>query len=592
MPYSNPINKNDKYERDNFGFSLLPVFPLSRIVSAFSASTWLGRYVYVMSHLFGDVPHFQVVIAIAKHIILGASPTANVKTKQEGNDKEEEDEVSHNEKFDWGKPLEEQDEPYADRCKDDFAFARLLQEEADLEEAKKLQDDPERAKRLIDPDFLSHDADFLLAMKMQEEIYREHDFKNPFTVIPPGDPKDLSQPPSPHIKKDETTIKVDKKFDKPIFDIEDQEATYQILSTPGLEAIVVKDDANDQAPIERMELIREALRGQAASIGKERPQALSPAALKAQRNVDLEQYIAFELKRFGHVQEIKGFVPLPSGKQLKLEGFFDVFTAPMVMSSFKQFAESTNMFMDEMKRILTHFTSIMYCDYISRKDVTDIVAVMQAPDFTGPLIISHGFDIHCAVTIFYRGFLIYCDRGSDKIEHGIYVMRTPNPELITEDFLWEGIKKEDIKEKDYDIIAKLVSELNAEVVYHDQMPSQNVGNCSYATMEALLKALMAIDNIEQAFEKTKSKTLGASDWLAAFRHIHPKFETWVDFDKKMVFDEFVEEVQEWLSDKGDFGKQNLKKTYQEALTYWRYGSSLFYDPIQIQKVDALLKELA
>ena len=70
----------------------------------------------------------------------------------------------------------------------------------------------------------------------------------------------------------------------------------------------------------------------------------SPAALKAQRDVNLIQYLVMMLKRFGHAEELKGYVSLPGSKQMKLEGFSEVFVVPMIISSFAKFASASNFF--------------------------------------------------------------------------------------------------------------------------------------------------------------------------------------------------------------------------------------------------------
>lgn len=580
--------KIDKNEKENFGFSLYPVYGVSNLIRDFSVATWLGRAVYLMSHLFGAIPHFNMIMAMAKHILLEAASFPRPKPQGDGKlfpqkevkiqeGAEEEDDIKgFDGAFDWGDPRDPKEDAQEDMLIDDFALAALLQEQDDAEVARKLYNEEHSPFPTNNPRSLSPEDDFAYARMLQARLYEEEN--NPKTPV----------------LKDELVL-LEEAFaspkEEPVFDEEDQAATVQILSTPGLKATTVTGD-DGKEPIECMELCREDLRGVAALITKERPKAISPAALKAQREIDLEQYIAFELKRFGHAQELQGVVSLPSGKQMKLEGFLEVFTAPMIISSFQDFAERTTFFNPDSKEwILEHFKQIMFHDYISHKDVENIVATLQTPDFTGPEIMTTGFDIHSALMAWYKGYLLYCDRGSDKIDHGIYVFNIPDPALISEDFLWDRIKREDIKEKQYDIIAILISELNAKMIFHDRMPSQVVGNCAYATMEGTLKTLMAIETIDRNTKSRPGKKLESSDWRAAFRSIDNKFTQWVDFDKQMVLDEFLSEVEEWLSDQGDFGKANLKNTYQEALTCWRYSNTAMHSRSDIKKVDQLLEEL-
>jgi hypothetical protein len=360
----------------------------------------------------------------------------------------------------------------------------------------------------------------------------------------------------------------------------------QLLETSGMREVVNKND-DGSLKVSHIELIREQLRGAAAILANDCPEAFSPTALKAQRETDLEQYLAFTLKRFSHVHELNGYVTLPSGKQLKLEGFFDVFTAPMVMSSFRNFAKDSLEIPAKLRKwILRQFQKIRFSDYISKKDIEELVPTLQSADFDGAILQSIGFDIHCAVNIWYKDLLFYCDRGSDHIQHGIYVLKVPNRDLITEDFLWERIKTEEIKEKDYDILNTLVTELGAEVVHYEPMSSQSVGNCSYATMEAALFALMAIEKVESGKIGHQSQP-----WMTAFYGAKRAFQKWTQYDHESVFDSLMEEIEEWLADKDGFGKHDLKQTYQEVLTYWRHQPQVHRTPAQIAKADALLPKL-
>ena len=453
-------NKIEKSDRENFGFSLKPIYSFSRLMQGCLASTWSGRGVYLLSHAFGKIPYFNEILAIALQILSGLTESKEQKTKIKAtrvpfqqdkaldNDDEAEKSKELTEKgFDWDNPADRKEETADDPTKDDPAFARLLQESFDAEEAYAYQDDK---KRTPDAPYKQGDdqsyAEWLQAQYYEEDVRKtvvQHDRKKP--VIPP-----IDMPPLQKVQrapKDIAPARKQRHPRKSTFEPEDQTATIQILSTPGLKLVKIKDE-DDKEPVERMELCREGLRGAVAMIGKERPQAISPAALKAQRGVDLEQYIALELKRFGHTQELKGSVTLPSGNQLKLEGFHDVFTAPMIMSSFKDFVEETgSLNAASQQAILNRFKDIIYCDYVSKNDIQGIVTKLHDPGFAGPIIMSAGFDIHSAVLMWYKGYLIYCDRGSDNIEHGIYVFNIPNRELITEDFLWERAKKKKLKKR-------------------------------------------------------------------------------------------------------------------------------------------------
>lgn len=574
-------SKNDRFDRENFGFSLLPIYSFTRLKKAFIAATWSGRAVYVMTHLLGAIPHFNVILAIIKQIIAGISQNKEEAKASPYNSQAEQ--ISEDDRKSFGRETRSRHraDSESDRCKNDEAVARLMQEVADAEEAKKMQDLAEGRSVNISTDEVEDD----LALARRWQAHYDQEYKK-YQIREATDVKYSA--PKPGVMS--RSVPEKKLASRKPFDAKDSDAASQILSTPGLKEVNYKDEDSKET-FKVMELCREDLRAEVVIACKQWPKAMSPAALKAQREINLEQYIALELKRFGHAQELKGSVTLPSGKQLRLEGSYDDFAAPWVISSFQEFAERSNPPI-ECSLILRQFQGIWLNDYVRRGTVENFTPFLQSPDHVGPDVFSIGFDIHCAGMIWYRGALLYLDAGSDHIDHGIYVFHIPNKELITEDFLWERFKKEEIKEKDFDILATLTSELNAELVYHHPVASQIVGNCTYATMKLILKGLLAVDWIEKRFPSMKGKPFDRNLWDSAFRAVSSLSDDWEKFDVEMVFDEFASEVQEWLTDSGTFGQANLKQTYQEVLTYWKFGAHADPASSHYRRVDSLLDQLA
>lgn len=182
-----------KYEKETFGFTLLPIYNFSRLIDEFSAATWLGRTVYLMSHLFGAIPHFNVVIAMAKHIFLNAA--ISQQPNPEGNGKSfsqkavkiqedaeecveavedvEEDDIQDVEGVDWGDLGDRKVKDPEEILIHDFALATLLQEQDDAEEAKKLQDEERNRFPIDDPRGLSHEDDQAIAERLQAQLYNE-----------------------------------------------------------------------------------------------------------------------------------------------------------------------------------------------------------------------------------------------------------------------------------------------------------------------------------------------------------------------------------------------------------------------------------
>ena len=64
------------------------------------------------------------------------------------------------------------------------------------------------------------------------------------------------------------------------------------------------------------------------------------------------------------------------------------------------------------------------------------------------------------------------------------------------------------------------------------------------------------------------KQIDKEVWEQTFQAVRPEHEQWIKFDEKLVVEDFLSEVEEWLSNPADFGKHPLGKTYREALTCW------------------------
>lgn len=185
-------NENDFY------LSLLPIFRLSSLLKTFSASTWLGRSVYLMTYLFGAFPYFVDLMAIAHRLLSGTAPIRDKKIHSKAfraplqKDMKTDDSLGSKSRqprsIGRDSQFEVKEEPHVDRCKDDFAFARLLQEEEDAEEARKLMqeyakrtnkfDRPYARDHLDMPDAM-HDDDFAFAQKLQAELYEQEDLVTP-----------------------------------------------------------------------------------------------------------------------------------------------------------------------------------------------------------------------------------------------------------------------------------------------------------------------------------------------------------------------------------------------------------------------------
>ena len=273
-----------------------------------------------------------------------------------------------------------------------------------------------------------------------------------------------------------------------------QEATCTILTTSGL-TIFEKEER------QFCDFRNKNLWMMTAVVTKAFPEAISPAALKEFRELNLNQYIALKLKRLSHVLSLKGTVPLPSGNEMKLQGFYEIFVIPMLVSAYAEFAKNSTLFTwEENREICSKFNHFCLSNFMTPKEIESMVAAMHDPKIFGPYLLGTGFDEHSAALLFAGNYALFCDQSGISTEPGISVFYIPNRELITESFINEFSERADIKEKDYKVAKKFKTALGATLIHHEPLPAQIAGNCTYTSMQTAHFALKAIAFVMKFFQ--------------------------------------------------------------------------------------------
>jgi hypothetical protein len=605
-------DKKDAYNKNKFVFSSCPNY--HGLVPTILEKTWKGRAINLLFAFLKTIPLLGPIVELSIQIFLVKNSKAAVSTEKSlypsHKIKQSKDSFISSPRLDQMDSKKKIKSPFIDpkvSLEDDLDPKVSLEDELDpkvsleddLKYASELQaqlfcEDFEEGVVLDSKDLSKEESledDEEIARQLQEELFSQ-DVVVPKTLQPFLNSKDEKigkKLPGQLLSEDVISEKIcsDASFSDPSQEIasEVKEATFQILSTPGLRMVKQK---NGDPPVYKF--LKKKLREVIAFETKKFPQAMNPVALKTQRDVNLEQYLALKFKRFGHAHELKGVVKLPSGHRIKLEGFFEVFVVPMIISSFETFALTSKFFSDHDKKwIISQFNQIIFTDYILPKDVESFVVSLQTSGFVGPLLMQTGYDEHSAVAIWFGPFLLFVDRqGGDK-GPGIYVFYLPNRELINDQFVDEIIKCNDIKEKDYLFFERILSEFNGICVHYEHMAAQTAAICTYATMQGVLLALMSFT---QALNSGKDlEKIDQEKWKEFFQAVRQEHLKWLNYDREMLSQDLIDEIEEWLDHKNDFGKLNLKETYQDVLTAWLNKGLQNKDSKVINKVQILLEKL-
>lgn len=365
--------------------------------------------------------------------------------------------------------------------------------------------------------------------------------------------------------KTEDVSSCPEKEDSHLEEFSPKKATYHLLTTPGFvkEFIDKKTTYGYKGEVQGSK----ALRLIAAKVTGCFPQAITPSALKEQRHLNLEQYLTFKLKRFGHAFSLKGWVTLPSGKEINLEGFCEAFTIPMIASSFEEFARKSPFFQTTEKNwIVQQLNQTTTSDYLEKEDIQKLTSRLQQPDFIGPISMGTGYNWHSTATIFFGNQVLFCNRGAgSEKDHGIHIYALSDRTGITEEIVWKLAKRQENKASDAPSKELIAALLDGKPVHYEAMPFQQAGNCTYLTMEAALFALMAINLLKDV----PQAQLNAVHWQQAFKSVNQAYQHWWDFDRELILQDMIKEIQEWQEQREPRTEDdNLWVTYREILNYW------------------------
>ncbi len=342
-----------------------------------------------------------------------------------------------------------------------------------------------------------------------------------------------------------------------------------------------------------------ALRTVTSHVTKKYPNAISPSSLKAQRELNLEQYLILKIKRFGHAQSLKGIVTLPSGKNFHLEGFCEAFTIPMVVSSFQEFIKSNMSNADDFLWINDHLMNTTSSDYASADDIQMMALCIQDPMYIGPTVISSGYNWHDTSLIFFGNYLFYCNRGAGSEGHaetaahpGITIFSLPDRSKVTEAVIWEMTKRQEMNYEESWGVDLIRKNLGGIQVHYEKMPPQVVGNCTYLSKKTTLYSLMCIKQCLNFSDHSEisSGQIDSNLWSQIFNVVRPKYKEWAKFDREFIYEEFLTEVQEWLDSKSSFGQAKLSKTFLEPLRVC-LAMKRQTDQTQIKRIIGLLDNL-
>ncbi len=283
----------------------------------------------------------------------------------------------------------------------------------------------------------------------------------------------------------------------------------------------------------------------AALLGFQRiPFALSPESLRFASDGLEKNFRILQLKRLGHALNLAPEVVLTENTKFLLRGFSESFTIPMITSSVLEYANQEGSLLnpDDAAWISALMQGAASNDCYRHKIPRMIGKEVKNPECKEVFAISSGYNWHVTHLFFFRGYLIYCNRGYGcGGQPGIAVYRIRNRHKVTwtllSNLIQRHIIRKDVWDQKYSLSA-LINTLNLEFVYHLKQKEQVVGNCTYVSTKSAVRAALALKWIVKETGDA-DPAADSSFWERAFSETKESYKGWNFFDKNLVIKDFV-----------------------------------------------------
>lgn len=279
-----------------------------------------------------------------------------------------------------------------------------------------------------------------------------------------------------------------------------------------------------------------------------------PAIMKENKEIDTDQFLAFQIKRVGLVFGLKGKVKLPKA-ELSFAGSYAEFTLPMIAASFSSFYQSLDkdhlpknfqwLTPDCYKWIQENLKQVLSEKIVDNQDIQNVTELLRKPDFKGPVITGSGFDAHDTVVGFIGKIAFIINRGFHSKPSGVAVYTLKNREVLTYESISDIVRSSSLDEDNYFGHKAMVNELGGDVLTVLKMTKQDAANCSYRSVEGLLCTLFTLQYLYLQDPYNFYDNLLDSNLLQqAFNSVTPSFEQWVNHDRRLIYDDLEEDWRE------------------------------------------------
>lgn len=291
------------------------------------------------------------------------------------------------------------------------------------------------------------------------------------------------------------------------------------------------------------------LRKTARKYTKNCPDIFLPEIIRKAGEVYEKNFRILQIKRLGHALNLNScHFFLKDGTRIHYDGFNESFTLPMLASSVVKFSQQNNSVISKKEGawIANMLIGSTSHDSYTGKDAANLCDWIRDANNKQVISISSGYDWHAIHLFFFRGFVIYCNRGYGcGINPGISVTFMPERDYIDDDIVVSLIKRHALIRSEWENrfnFSSLSKALHLLPVYYLIQKEQKIGNCTYISAKCGVRVLMALNYLINKFgDKAIPKT--SDVWENAFSQTERKYKAFSSFDKVIVVEDLLNDAK-------------------------------------------------
>lgn len=246
-------------------------------------------------------------------------------------------------------------------------------------------------------------------------------------------------------------------------------------------------------------------------------------------SLDLDE-TAINLLRFKRIGQAFS-VGECSVNELKYEGFFPDWLIPnlanVLFKAEKLDQEKGFRFAGEI------LNSSLSESFRTDERIEKALNIIHTPSSDNVVSLAGGFDTHVTFVLFFKGHLIYCNKGADS-NGGINVYKIPDPAQFNEKYL-KDLANNSFTHENYLSENELIRIFNLQHLVKIQLKDQKIGNCAYSSQRAGVRSLLAIFSLL----KEQDEFITSDNWIEAFEKTKENYKNFVQLDRNMCLNELI-----------------------------------------------------